>query len=42
VINAGGKWVDEKCVVDGNIVSARVPADLPAFGAAMIKMLGKK
>jgi protease I len=29
--NAGGTWVDEKVVVDGNLVTSRKPADLPAF-----------
>src|SRR3989440_6789652 len=31
VVNAGGKWVDEECVVDGNIITSRCPDDLPAF-----------
>jgi protease I len=39
VVNAGATWVDEAVVVDGNIVSSRVPADLPAFGAAMVGWL---
>ena len=39
VTNAGATWVDEAVVVDGNIISARVPADLPAFGAAMVDWL---
>ena len=39
VVNAGAKWVDEPAVVDGNIVSARVPRDLPAFAAAMLMTL---
>ena len=37
--NAGATFVDEACVVDGNIVSARVPKDLPAFGVAMVEWL---
>ena len=40
LVNAGAEWVDEPAVVDGNIVSARVPKDLPAFGAAMLRVLG--
>jgi len=40
VVNAGAEWVDEPAVIDGNLVSARVPKDLPAFGAAMLKVLG--
>jgi protease I len=39
--NAGARWVDEPAVVDGNIVSARVPKDLPAFGRAMLEVLGR-
>ena len=26
MINAGADWVDEPCVVDGNLISARTPA----------------
>lgn len=39
VTNAGAVWVDRPVVVDGNIVSARVPADLPEFGATMVDVL---
>ena len=39
VVNAGAHWVDQPVCVDGNIVSARVPRDLPAFGAAMVDVL---
>ena len=39
VVNAGATWVDAPSVIDGNIVSARVPADLPAFAIAMLKVL---
>jgi len=39
MINAGAKWVDEECVVDGNVITARKPDDLPAFCAAIIKAL---
>lgn len=42
VVNAGAQWVDEAVVVDGNIISSRVPADLPAFGAAMVQWLVAK
>ncbi len=40
VTNAGATWVDEPAVVDGNLVSARVPKDLPAFAKAMLRVLG--
>jgi protease I len=39
VVNAGAIWVDEEVVIDGNLISSRVPKDLPAFGAAMVEML---
>ncbi len=39
VINAGAEWVNEAVVTDGNIISSRVPSDLPAFGEAMVSFL---
>jgi protease I len=39
VINAGGHWVDEEVVRDGNIISSRKPEDLPAFCRAIIEAL---
>lgn len=36
--NAGAKWVDKEVVVDGNLVTSRKPADLPAFNRAMITL----
>lgn len=39
VINAGATWVDEPVVVDGNIVSSRVPKDLPIFGRTLVELL---
>ena len=35
--NAGGKWVDEECVVDGPIITSRCPDDLPAFTQAILR-----
>jgi protease I len=40
MINAGADWVDEECVVDGNVITARKPDDLPAFCKAIIAALG--
>lgn len=37
LINAGANWVDQEVVIDGNIVTSRTPADLPAFMKAVIK-----
>jgi protease I len=39
VVNAGGKWIDEACVVDGPIITARTPDDLPAFMTAILSLL---
>ena len=37
--NAGAVWVDKASVVDGNIVSARRPPDLPEYMKDYIKVL---
>jgi len=37
--NAGGEYFDQQVVVDGNLVSSRSPADLPAFIKACLKQL---
>ena len=37
--NAGGRWVNEPVVIDGNLISSRTPKDCAAFGAAMVKFL---
>lgn len=42
VVNAGATWVDQPVVVDGNIISSRVPKDLPSFGAAMVEWLAAR
>ncbi len=39
MINAGAAWVDEECVVDGKLITARKPDDLPAFCAAILRAL---
>jgi protease I len=36
---AGGIWEDEEVVVDGNLVTARWPMDLPAFMREMMSMV---
>jgi len=40
VVNAGATYVDEPVVVDGNLISSRTPADLPAFCRAIITAIG--
>jgi protease I len=37
VRNAGGTWVDEEVVVDGNLITSRKPDDLKAFGEALVE-----
>ena len=39
--NAGATWVDEASVIDGNIISARRPPDLPAYMKDYISVLFK-
>jgi protease I len=40
MVNAGAEWVDEACVVDGNLISARTPADLGPWMKALLAALG--
>lgn len=37
--NAGADWIDKPVVVDGNLITARKPADLPAFNNAIVEAL---
>ncbi len=37
--NAGGTWVDEEVVVDGNLTTSRKPDDLPAFNKRLVEAL---
>ncbi len=37
--NAGATWLDEACVVDGNIISARRPPDIPEYSKALVAFL---
>jgi protease I len=41
VVNAGGKWVDEECVVDGPIITSRCPDDLPSFSNAILQVVSE-
>jgi protease I len=41
IVNAGGNWVDEEVVVDGNITSSRKPDDLPAFCRAIVEQFSR-
>ncbi len=39
MVNAGADWVDQEVVRDGNLISSRVPPDLPAFCRTLIEAL---
>ena len=39
VINAGGKYVDQPVVRDGNLITSRLPGDLPVFCKAIVEYL---
>jgi len=41
IINAGAEYFDKEVIVDGNIITSRMPADLPAFCREIIKALEK-
>ena len=40
VINAGGCYVDRPLVVDRNLITSRVPGDLPQFNEALGRAVG--
>lgn len=42
LVNAGADFVDEAVVVDGSIITSRVPDDLPEFCLAIIEKLAEK
>ncbi len=37
--NAGGEWIDDKVVTDGNLITSRNPGDIPAFNNALMEAL---
>ena len=37
--NAGGTWVDEEVVVDGNLLTSRKPDDLPSFNKLLVDLV---
>jgi len=41
VVNAGAKYVDQEVVRDGNLITSRMPADLPAFCREIIRALSE-
>jgi protease I len=40
--NAGGNYVDEALVVDGNFITSRVPGDLPVFNESIVKAISNR
>jgi protease I len=42
VENAGGRWVDQEAVVDGNLVTSRNPKDIPAFNREVAKLFAAR
>ena len=41
ITNAGGTWVDQQVVVDGNLITSRKPDDIPAFNKALLTPCGR-
>lgn len=41
LINAGADWVDAEVVRDGNLITSRMPGDLPAFCRTIIEALSE-
>lgn len=39
IVNAGGNYVDSAICIDGNLITSRVPGDLPVFNDALGKAL---
>jgi protease I len=39
--NAGAEWIDREVVVDKNLVSSRMPDDIPAFNREMTKLFSE-
>lgn len=42
LLEAGATYVDKEVVVEGNIVTSRMPADLPYFMKALLEMVKKE
>lgn len=38
LINAGAQWIDKEVVRDGNLITSRMPEDIPAFNSALIEL----
>lgn len=42
MIHAGGKYSDEEVVVDNNVITSRMPSDLPAFCREIAKAIATR
>jgi protease I len=42
MVNAGANWVDREVVRDGNMITSRSPADLPAFMRTVLAALRER
>jgi len=42
MVNAGANWVDREVVRDGNLITSRSPADLPAFMRTILTALRER
>jgi protease I len=40
--NAGAQWVDQEVVIEGNLITSRKPADIPAFSRAIQAVLEER
>lgn len=40
LLNAGAEWSDHAPIIDGNLLTARDPDDLPVFNTAMLELFG--
>ena len=39
IVNAGGLYADEPLIEDGNLITSRIPDDLPQFNDAIVKAI---
>lgn len=39
ITNAGGNYVDEPLTIDGNLITSRIPDDLPVFNEALVQAI---
>jgi protease I len=40
IMNAGGNYIDQDLVEDRNLITSRIPADLPVFNQAIARAIG--